>query len=267
MSRVDQNSIQAVIITGGSSGIGEQFIQQALQWPRPPAICNLSRRQPQGFSEADPRLRHLPCDLSDAEQLDRATQKLLSWLGEQAPPGQVLLIHNSGFGSYGPFADLDIRGQRDMMAVNMQAVVELTSAVLPVLKQRGGAILTVASTAAFQPTPTMATYGATKAFLLSWSLSLHEELRGGGVSVLCVCPGPTRTDFFRASGFGDQELPGQMTSAQVARAAFKALWRGRSLVVTGTPNRLLVSASSLAPRSWAARLTASVLKRTRKCPQ
>ena len=88
----------------------------------------------------------------------------------------------------------------EMLDVNIDAVVQLTAGMLPLMRVRGGAVVTVASTAAFQPTPYLAAYGASKAFVLHWSLALNEELRGTGVRALAVCPGPTATDFFHRAG-------------------------------------------------------------------
>ena len=102
-----------------------------------------------------------------------------------------------------------------MIDLNVRAVVQLTGRLLPLLKARGGAIVNVASTAAFQPTPWMATYGATKAFVLNWSLALNQDLRGTGVRVLVVCPGTTETEFFKRAGRG--EAPPAKISPSVGR--------------------------------------------------
>lgn len=185
---------------------------------------------------------------------------------ENTPPGAVILINNSGFGSYGDFADMDVNRQLEMIDLNVRAVVDLTGRLLPLLFERGegGGVINIASTASFQPCPTMATYGATKAFLRSWSLALAEELRPKGLNSLCVCPGPTRTDFFRASAFNNgNELPGQMTAEAVVKMTWKAWNQRRKLLITGHANRILASMSGAMPSSWSASVAARVLRSIR----
>lgn len=254
--------ITAVIVSGGSSGIGREFIEQLSKLKGDLWICNLSRRKPEDFSE-NPRFRHIGCDLTHPNELSAAAGELRTWLEMQVGPGNILLINNSGFGTCGRFQELDQLRESAMIELNCRAPVALTGQLLPHLLQRGGDIINIASTAAFQPTPTLSTYGATKAFLLSWSLSLNEDLRGTGVGCLCVCPGPTTTAFFKNAGLDDAGLPGQMTVTSVVRSALEAWAAGRPLVVTGWRNRLLVMLSSLGPKSWVARMSGLVLKQAR----
>src|SRR5690606_21930535 len=111
-----------------------------------------------------------------------------------------------------------------------------------------------------QPTPFMATYGASKAFVLHWSLALARDLRPRGVGVLTVCPGPTESNFFRRAGFGEAPLPGRgQTADAVVAETWRALSRGRSLLVTGWHNRLMVALSGLVPKRWQAPLAGAVL--------
>ncbi|MEO5959127.1 MAG: SDR family NAD(P)-dependent oxidoreductase, partial [Opitutaceae bacterium] len=146
---------------------------------------------------------------------------------------------------------------------NVGAVVHLTALLLPVLKARGGAIVTIASTLAFQPTAYAATYGATKAFVLHWSLALNEELRGSGVRALAVCPGTTATEFFRRAGQAEGVLTRvrAMSPDAVARAALRALGAGHSQVVPGWKNKLSTFAASKLPKPLVARLGAKMLAR------
>lgn len=152
-----------------------------------------------------------------------------------------------------------------MIDVNIRGLVHLTGLLLPVIRQRGGAIVNMSSTAAFQPTPFAATYGATKAFVLHWSLALGEELRGTGVQVLAVCPGPTDTAFFRTAGLAEGSVSPalSMTPQAVIEQAMRALGRGRAEIVTGWKNRLYAFAGSKAPKSLAARISAKLLARFR----
>lgn len=184
-------------------------------------------------------------------------------------PGEVLLVNNSGFGDYGPFAEVEREKQLDMIDLNVRAVVDLTARLLPQLLERGGAVVNVASTAAFQATPQMATYGASKAFVLSWSLALNEELRGTGVHALAVCPGPTRSNFFKAAGFASPPGEGglnkwlDMTAEEVATRTLRALARRKAVVVMGWKNALIASSYRFTGKVLCARIAGAAMKKLR----
>ncbi len=269
MASVD-NMLQrfsAVVVTGGSSGIGKSFIEHIGRVHPGVPICNLSRRAP---AQTVPglNLRHIPCDLADRGAVGPAAAEVLAFLHERGSTGPVLLVNNSGFGAYGRFPEPAAADLLAMIDVNVAAVIALTAALLPLLRTRGGAIVTVASTAAFQPTAYLATYGATKAFVLHWSLGLNEELRGTGVQALAVCPGPTDTAFFKRAGLNSESLPGGagQTADAVVREALAALAAGRAMVVTGWRNRVLAGISSSLPKPLAAWVAARVLARYRLPP-
>ena len=192
-----------------------------------------------------------------------AAGEVAAFLGQVAPTGRLLLINNSGFGAYGRFPAPNLGHQLEMLDVNIRGLVDLTGRMLPLLQARGGAIINVASTAAFQPTPYLATYGASKAFVLHWSLALNEELRGTGVRALAVCPGPTTTDFSRRAGLqsGSVSPALSMTCEQVVEASLRALAAGRSQVVTGWKNRVTAFVGSKLPKPLVARAAAKVLAR------
>jgi uncharacterized protein len=257
----------AVILTGGSSGIGKSFIELGSKLKRDLLFCNLSRRAPAINSSeiGELKLNHFPCDLARPPDIDRAVAEVSAFLGRVVPTGRVLLINNSGFGTFGRFPEPDIARALGMIDVNVRAVVHLTGKLLPLLLSRGGAIMNMASTVAFQPTPFAATYGATKAFVLHWTLALNEELRGSGVHALAVCPGTTRTDFFRAAGAGGGALVPSMTMTpeEVVTIALRALASGRAQVVPGWKNKLSAFASAKLPKPLAARIAGAVLARTR----
>jgi len=259
-------NFSAVIITGGSSGIGKSFIELCAKVRPDLAFCNLSRRAPAISTITQLNLRHIACDLSKPEQVERALAGIQDFLTQQAPTGRILLVNNSGFGFYGRFPEPGVAAQLEMVDVNVRAVVHLTGALLPALKARGGVVMTVASTASFQPTAYLDTYAATKAFVLHWSLGLNEELRGTGVSALAVCPGPTSTDFSRRAGLGENPAPRALgqTSEQVVMASLRALASGKSLVVSGWMNKLAVAIVTKLPKPLAARLTARFMARYRR---
>ena len=245
----------SVVVTGGSSGIGKSFIEQCGRLRPELRFCNLSRSAPD-IKEEKLNLRHVSCDLSNSPAVEGAAAAVRGWLDEAGPEGGVLLINNSGFGSYGFFPEPNLSHQLEMLDVNVRGLVQLTGLLLPSLQVRGGAIMTIASTAAFQPTPYMATYGATKAFVLNWSVALNEELRGSGVRALAVCPGPTATQFFRRAGLKQGSVADalSMTTEEVVLQSLEALGAGKVVVVTGWKNKLGAVAGALTPKAWAARV-------------
>lgn len=255
-----------MILTGGSSGIGCSIIK-AIETVNPGLpICNLSRSKPDIFLGKNGA--HVAVDLSDAAALERAADQVLAII-ERTPPGEILLINNSGFGDYGQMHHLGPSKQLNMIDLNVRAVVDLTTRLLPPLLRRGGTIVNVASTAAFQPTPFLATYGATKAFVRNWSLALNEDLRGTGVRSLAICPGPTRSNFFKAAGFTkppvDDSTKGglDMTADEVALRTLRAIAREKALVVTGWKNRCITLLGSQLPLTAVARVGALILRKLR----
>ena len=255
-----------IIITGGSSGIGYSIIKAILKIAPEAQLCNLSRSNPD--ISLGNNGQHYPVDLSDAQALADAAEALKARI-ESTPKGEVLLVNNSGFGDYGRLQDLEIRKQLSMIDLNIRAVVDLSARLLPAMLPRGGTIVTVASTAAFQPTPYLATYGATKSFVRNWSLALGEDLRGTKIRTLAVCPGPTRSNFFKAAGFktppmeqgANQGL--DMSSDQVAAYTLRAISQERSLIVTGWKNRLISFFGSQLPLIVATRISGGILRKMR----
>tara|TARA_B100001248_G_scaffold220746_1_gene176619 strand:+ start:64568 stop:65380 length:813 start_codon:yes stop_codon:yes gene_type:complete len=253
-----------LVITGGSSGIGDNFISTFITINKNALVCNLSRTKPSEKFPSD-RVCHFPCDLSDSQQLKDSSGAIIELLAQQPSGGPVLLVNNSGFGSYGFFKDLPRENELSMLDLNIRAMVDLTSRLLPLLLERGGTIVNIASTAAFQPTPTMATYGATKSFVLDWSLSLADELRGSNVRCLVVCPGPTGTAFFKRAGFEGPPLPSGVghTASFVTQEIVTALEAKKHLVVCGYGNALLACLSSKLPKRWVAYLSGWILRKVR----
>ncbi|MBI5070393.1 MAG: SDR family oxidoreductase [Deltaproteobacteria bacterium] len=170
-----------------------------------------------------------------------------------------VLVNNAGVGSHGRFADQDVAGLLGLIQLNVTSLAELTRRILPGMVARGsGRVLNVASTAGYVPGPFMAAYYASKAFVLSLSVALNEELRGSGVTVTALCPGATRTGFDAAAGVSGSKLfrSGVMESAPVARAGVEAMLSGKPVVVPGLRNKVLAGSAGLGPR-W---LTAKVAR-------
>lgn len=260
MSDLNKFHYSSVILTGGSSGIGQSFITQIMREAPQALVCNLSRREPDVI-DLENRLRHHEVDLSDKEERRTATADALRVIREEAPPGPVLIINNAGFGHYGEFPGDGIDKQLEMLEVNLAAVLDISAQGLPLLRERGGTLLNVASVTAFQPTPFIATYGATKAFLLQWGYSLNEELKGSGVNVVTVCPGSTRTAFHSTAGMkmGGAASRFEQTSDQVVEEALIALFKKRKHVVTGWSNRIMTMVTRHMPLGLAARMSGRVL--------
>ncbi len=256
-----------IIVTGGSSGIGCSFIKTIRNLVPEAIVCNLSRSKPDIFLGA--RGRHLEVDLSDAGQLVGAATALAAVIAV-APPGELLLVNNSGFGDYGPQQQAQRATQLNMIDLNIRAMVDLTARLLPLLEQRGGVVLNIASTAAFQPTPYLATYGATKAFVLNWTLALNEDLQGSKVRAMAVCPGPTRSNFFRRAGFETPPMESgglnkllDMSADEVVAWALRGLAQGKPLVVTGWVNQCIAFFGGKAPRVWVTRIGGRILRKMR----
>jgi len=230
-------------------------------------ICNLSRSDPRSISGLE-NVIHRTCDLS----VPRAREDAVSWAKEHIDriegPGKLLIINNSGFGNYGVFSARPTGLHLGMIELSVLAPVELVAGLMPCLLERGGAVINVASIAAHQPIPTLAVYAATKAFLLHWSVALSEELRPAGVRVLAVCPGPTRTGFSRRAGFDRRAESSfwDQSADQVVRESWRALSRGRTMVVTGFFNRITAAIAMRLPKTWASRMAGWSVSRSRPAP-
>jgi hypothetical protein len=176
-----------------------------------------------------------------------------------------LLVNNAGMGTYGRFADLPVEREAYEIRLNVLAVVRLTHAALAGMRARGhGAVVNVSSLAGYQPDPSSATYGATKAFLNSFTQAVHEELRGSGVHVMVVCPGYTHTEFHERAGLGPTHIPELMwqSSDDVVAAALRDLDRRRAVSIPGALNKTLGALSSVAPAGISRRVAGIVTRRS-----
>jgi len=203
-----------------------------------------------------------------AKDLSRATapEEIYQELRQDATTIEVL-VNNAGFGTNGPFAEADLKTELEMMQVNMTSLTHLTKLFLDDMLQRGGGkILNVASTAAFQPGPLMAVYYATKAYVLSFTEALATELRGSGVTVTCLCPGPTQTGFQTRADMKDVRLVSgaMMTARSVAVAGYRGLMRNKAVVIPGLQNKMLAQSVRVSPRSVVTRFVKWLNQRVRK---
>jgi len=179
-----------------------------------------------------------------------------------------VLVNNAGFATYGMFAETDLAAELQEMQLNMVTLTHLTKLFLPaMLKRRQGKILNVASTAAFQPGPLMAVYYATKAYVLSFSEALANELHGTGVSVTALCPGPTESGFQKRANIEDTRLiSGRkiMGAARVARAGYRGLMVGKTIVIPGLRNKILAEAVRFSPRKVVTQVARSMQESAHK---
>lgn len=177
--------------------------------------------------------------------------------------GRMLLINNSGFGSYGEFPAPGVGRNLEMIDLNVRAVVHLTGLLWPELRARGGMVVNVASLAGYQPTPLMTTYAATKAFVLNWSVALDAEARPHGIRCVAICPGPVTTNFSKAAGFASPTGVGGQTAEACAEETLAAMATGTPERVTGLRNRLLSVVSARLPKPWAAAVGLRMIRRLR----
>jgi uncharacterized protein len=235
------------LITGASAGLGAEFARACAA--RGEALAIVARRRD--------RLDALKAELAGDVRIFAADLALpgaaQSLIAELAAEGLAVgtLINNAGFGLAGKFADRPLERQREMIDLNVRTLTELCHLVLPAMRAAGrGAILNVASTAAFQPGPNMAVYYATKAYVLSFTEALHHELRGSGIKVCALCPGPTTSEF---SDVADSHSPTlermKMPAAPVVRAGLAGLDANKAVVIPGFRNKIGAQASRLLTRA------------------
>jgi short-subunit dehydrogenase len=235
------------LITGASAGLGVDFARQLAAKGKRLILVARRKDRLDALAAELGNTRTIGEDLGLPGAIDRLMADLAAH-GEHVD----LLVNNAGFGLTGRFAELDGKRQRQMIDLNCGALTELAHAILPgMIERKSGAILNVASTAAFQPGPGMAVYFATKAFVLSFSEALHDEMKPHGIKVSCLCPGPTRTEFREVSGFNPKG-PGSKQSADAAsvvRAGIKGLESNQAVVVPGLANKIISQVNRFLPRA------------------
>ena len=261
----------AVIITGGSSGIGAAFLKNLLLADENFHIWNVSRTEPIDLRKS-PKFQHITADLGQTPKLIQAFNEIIKNQDFIALEGPILLINNAGFGVYGPFSEAPLEKSLDMMDLNMRGLVHGTGLLLESLRAKGGAVANVASTASFQPTPYLGAYGATKSFVLHWSLALNAEFAAAGLGhklwVNCICPGPTETAFFKRAGLTEKAPDSvdflSMQADDVVDASFKGILKRKPVIICGWKNTLIVFLSSLVPKVCVTRIAEKVLYLWRK---
>ena len=253
--------MSTTLITGASSGIGAAFARKLAARGR--NVFLVSRSEDALITLCNElgriggiRAQYLACDISKPDSPNKLFE-------ETRKRGLEIdmLINNAGFGSMEGFDRLDLNRELDMIDLNVKSLVALTHYFLkPMRKRRQGTIINVASTAGFQAVPFMATYAATKAFVLSFSEALWEENRLHGVHVMALCPGVTETNFFAASKMERPPARSAQTPEEVVDAALRGLKRKKPVVVSGWLNLAMVETERFVPRAWVSRVAGKALR-------
>lgn len=248
------------LITGASLGIGRDLALLCAKGGYDLVIVARNRPHLEAFAAEVRSLAACDVQIVTADLADPAApQAILDAIAGRTDQLEIL-INNAGSGLQGAFADQDPAGQMNIVQLNVSALTHLTRLLLPaMIARKRGFVMNVASTAAFQPGPFMAVYFATKAYVLSLSEALHNELQGTGVSVTALCPGPVNTEFQQRAGMADSALfksGNVMTPAEVARIGYQAMMARKSSVIPGLMNRIVALSTRFATRQMTASIAA-----------
>jgi short-subunit dehydrogenase len=253
--------MNTTLITGASSGIGAVFARKLAA--RGNSLLLVARSEDKLITLCN-ELGRIKSTHAQYVAMDLSLTDAPARLFEETQKRGLeidFLINNAGFGSMGDFAKLDLARELDMIDLNVRSLVELTHRFLvPMRERKRGSIINVASTAGFQAVPFMATYAATKAFVLAFTESLWEENRPHGVKVMALCPGVTDTNFFEASRMQRPPARASQTPEAVVDAALRALARGKGSVISGWTNLFMIETERLVPRSVVLRIAGTMLR-------
>jgi uncharacterized protein len=251
------------LVTGASSGLGEQF---ALQLGAEKYDLVLVARREDRLEQVAQAARERGAGKVTVIAADLTGYESAAALHQRVTRDGIevdYLANNAGFGTRGNFAALPIEREIEEIELNVTALVALTRLFIPaMIARKRGTIINVSSVGGFTPVPYMATYGATKAFVLSFSEALAEELSGTGVTVMALCPGATRTEFQKVANVNEARMPSFtfMDAETVVRQAIGAAKRGKSLYINGPWNFLMAESTRLAPRKLAAKIAGSMFR-------
>jgi uncharacterized protein len=261
--RPAQGTRRRACVTGASSGIGEVFARRLARDQYDLMLVARDAVRLEALAEELHHRHGIEARVHAADLTDRAALEGLSAELAASPP--TLLVNNAGFGTVGRFAELDVVREEELVRLNVWAVLRLTRAVLPGMIERGhGGVINVSSLAGEQPTPYNASYGASKAFVTSFSQSVAEELRDTGVRIQALLPGFTRTGFQERAQLDASKLPSfaWLQPETVVDASLAALEKGEVVCVPGAGYRVLAALARVAPRSLARRMSGTAFRRT-----
>src|SRR5436309_1415498 len=251
-------ALKTALVTGASSGIGLELARLLAEEKRDLVLVARRAEKLERLARELSATHRVSARVIAKDLSNRTASREIAEELEREGIAVDVLVNNAGLGIYGRFWETDVERQLEVIQVNLVALTELTGRLLPGMIARGrGRILNLASTAAFQPGPYMAVYYATKAFVLSFSEALAEELRGTGVTATALCPGPTLTEFQEKAGLADTPLfrgPLVLDAATVARVGWEGAKRGKRVVVPGLANRILAAGARYSPRTLATKI-------------
>jgi hypothetical protein len=251
---------QRALITGASAGIGEAFARQLARKGYDVVLVARRRDHLEKLAELVTAAHGVAAEIIEA---DLAQPDDVAAVEKRLRQGDIsMLVNCAGFGTRGEFASLPEERELEEIDVNVRALTRLSHSALEMMvPARSGTIINVASTGAFQPVPYMATYAATKAYVLSFSEALHEEAKPHGVTVTCVCPGATRTEFQQVAGVDERALrTGWASPDSVAAAALRAAARGKAVLVPGGMNQVTALSNRFMPRFVTRKIAGAIFK-------
>jgi len=255
---------ETVLVTGASRGIGRALALEFAQHGHDLVLTARNETELQELAATIGRLHGVHAHVFPADLAQQAAPAELFEAIQQAGLVVDVLVNNAGFGVYGKFAETPVEEDLELLAVNIIALTLLTKLFLPgMIAARHGRVVNVASTGAFQPGPLLNTYYASKAYVLSFTEALAEELRGTGVTATALCPGVTVSSFQeRSKMHGARILRGPIMSAErVARVGYRGAMRGKRIVIPGLMNRLMQQSIRIAPRALVTRVVRRMMER------
>ncbi|HTN83138.1 MAG TPA: SDR family oxidoreductase [Sorangium sp.] len=249
------------LVTGASSGIGESFARELAARGMDLVLVARSEGKLRALASELAKRHGVAVEVVASDLSREGAARALHALCAEKGLHVDLLVNNAAFGTHGPFHEAPLARQHEQVTLNVTAVVDLSHLFLPGMVERGeGGIINVASIAAYQPLPYMATYGATKAFVLSFTEALWAEVRERGVRVLALCPGPVETRFFDVVGTRDVAVGPMATPEQVVLAGLRGLEKGSPSLIVGLRNWVQSNLPRLFPRELALRVTSGMMK-------
>jgi short-subunit dehydrogenase len=258
---------ETALISGASSGIGYELARiMGASGHDLVLVARSTSRLMEIKKELETKFKILVHVIGKDLSLEHAPAEIAAELSAQNMTIDIL-VNNAGFGGFGEFWESDWKKEKEMIDLNIRSLTEMTKLFLPgMVKRKNGKVMNLGSTASFQPGPLMAVYYASKAYVLSFSEAIAEELRGTGVTVTCLCPGPTTSGFQAAASIEDSKLvKGKKlpSSKQVAEYGYKAMMKGKVVAIEGFMNRGLAGSVRFSPR-WMVRRTVKKMQEKKK---
>lgn len=248
------------LVTGASTGIGEEFARQLAERGHDLVLVARDRARLDALAKELTEAQNARCEVMAADLTDDAQLATVEVRARDVD----LLVNNAGYATFGNFYELDLEYETREIRLNVLAVVRLTHAAAGPMVERGrGGILNVSSLAGLQPGPMNAIYGATKAFVTMFTEAVHEEMRGTGVAVSVLCPSFTHTEFQERANAPASDVPGFMwqNAPEVARAGLDGVAKNKAVIIPGSVNKVLGTFASISPHALTRRISGEILKR------